>query len=100
MRFYGNVQYALECIALKQITFLHIDKLNDPFDPYYNCRITDNIKDDFVFEMTRHFPKAEIFKARMAEGKFALDFEQIAGPANAKLTENRKQKTENRKPAC
>lgn len=35
IRFYGNVQYALGCIALKQITFLHMDKLNDPFDPYY-----------------------------------------------------------------
>ncbi len=35
MRFYGNLQYALECIALKQIAFLHHDKLNDPFDPYW-----------------------------------------------------------------
>ena len=25
----------LECVALKQITFLHVDKLNDPFDPYF-----------------------------------------------------------------
>lgn len=31
IRFYGNIQYALECIGFKQITFLHIDKLNDPF---------------------------------------------------------------------
>lgn len=35
MHFFGKPQYALECIALKQITFLHIDKLNDPFDPYF-----------------------------------------------------------------
>jgi len=32
VRFYGNTDYALECIALKQITYLHVDKLNDPFD--------------------------------------------------------------------
>jgi hypothetical protein len=41
MRFYRNLEYALECIALKQITLPHIDKLNDPFDLYYyfetNC---------------------------------------------------------------
>jgi len=33
IRFYGNTDYAIECIALKQITFVHIEKLNDPFDP-------------------------------------------------------------------
>ncbi len=33
LRFYGNIDYALECIALKEITFIHVDKLNDPFDP-------------------------------------------------------------------
>lgn len=32
MRFYGNSDFAMECIALKQITFVHIDRLNDPFD--------------------------------------------------------------------
>ncbi len=33
IRFYGSHQYALECIASKQIAFLHREKLNDPFDP-------------------------------------------------------------------
>jgi hypothetical protein len=33
LRFYGNTDYALECISLKQITLIHVDKLNDPFDP-------------------------------------------------------------------
>ncbi len=36
MRFYGNCQYALESIAFKQITFLHIGKLNDPFDSNFS----------------------------------------------------------------
>jgi hypothetical protein len=36
IRFYGNIQYALECIAFKQITLLHIDKLNDPFDSHFS----------------------------------------------------------------
>jgi hypothetical protein len=40
IRFYGNTDYALECIALKQITFVHVEQLNDPFDPVLDL-ITD-----------------------------------------------------------
>lgn len=39
LRFYGNVEYALECIGYKQIAYLHRDKLNDPFDPYLEFEI-------------------------------------------------------------
>jgi len=35
IHFYGNLKYALECIALKQITLVRTDKLNDPFDPNF-----------------------------------------------------------------
>ena len=35
MRFYGNIDYAVQCIGFKEITFLHADKLNDPFDPHF-----------------------------------------------------------------
>jgi len=35
VRFYGNVEYALETLAQRQITFVHVSKLNDPFDPYF-----------------------------------------------------------------
>jgi hypothetical protein len=34
-RFYGNVDYALDVIANRQITFTHVSTLNDPFDPYF-----------------------------------------------------------------
>ena len=34
-RFYGNVDFALDVIANKQITFVHVTTMNDPFDPYY-----------------------------------------------------------------
>jgi hypothetical protein len=44
IRFYGNPKYALESIRLKKITFLHADKLNDPFDPPFYF-ITDFNKD-------------------------------------------------------
>lgn len=77
-----------------KLKILRLDLLDDTIIAIYlGCHIPDNIKDDFVFETKRHFPKAKIFKARMAKGKFALDFEQIAGPANSNLKENRK-------PAC
>ncbi len=45
MRFYGRASYALECVALKQITFLHSEKLNDPFDPVLDY-VTD-FDDDY-----------------------------------------------------
>jgi hypothetical protein len=35
VHFYREIEYALQCIAFKQITFLHREKLNDPFDLYY-----------------------------------------------------------------
>lgn len=34
-RFYGNVDFALDTIANRQLTFIHVSKLNDPFDPYF-----------------------------------------------------------------
>ena len=35
VRFYGNVDYALDTIAHQQIIFIHASRLNDPFDPYF-----------------------------------------------------------------
>ena len=32
-RFYGKVDYALDVIRNKQIAFVHVSLLNDPFDP-------------------------------------------------------------------
>jgi len=34
-RFYGNPEYAIEVIRDQKITFVHVPKLNDPFDPYF-----------------------------------------------------------------
>ena len=33
-RFYGTADYALDVIRAKQIAFVHVSLLNDPFDPY------------------------------------------------------------------
>jgi hypothetical protein len=36
IRFYHNTKYALQTIKSKKVTFLHRDKLNDPFDPHFS----------------------------------------------------------------
>lgn len=33
-RFYGTVDHAIDVIEKRQIAFVHVSKLNDPFDPY------------------------------------------------------------------
>ncbi|MGD1038035.1 MAG: DUF2971 domain-containing protein [Roseiarcus sp.] len=33
-RFYGTVDYAMDVVANRQIAFVHVSMLNDPFDPY------------------------------------------------------------------
>jgi hypothetical protein len=33
-RFYGTVNYALDVIRTREIAFVHVSMLNDPFDPY------------------------------------------------------------------
>jgi hypothetical protein len=35
VRFYGNTDFALDAIAHRQVTLVHVSKLNDPFDPYF-----------------------------------------------------------------
>lgn len=40
VRFYGNTDYAMQAIGFREIAFVHADKLNDPFDPYF-CFETD-----------------------------------------------------------
>jgi hypothetical protein len=35
VRFYGNTDFALEAVAGRQVTLVHVSKLNDPFDPYF-----------------------------------------------------------------
>jgi hypothetical protein len=35
VRFYGTVDYAVDVLENRQVAFVHVSKLNDPFDPYY-----------------------------------------------------------------
>lgn len=59
IRFYGNTDYALECIALKQITFIHVDRMNDPFDviPYFSYDFSNN--ESFLANVKAHLPNED-----------------------------------------
>lgn len=66
-----------------KLNILRLDLIDGSITAVYlGCRIADNFKDDIIFEMNLNFPKAEIFMARKAKGKFALEFERIALPSN------------------
>ena len=64
IRFYGNPQYALESIRFKEITFLHRDKLNDPFDPpFYFLTDFDNNYEKLIKHVKRyHSGNFQLFK--------------------------------------
>lgn len=69
IRFYGNTNYALECIALKQIAFLHLEKLNDPFDPVleYVTDFDDNYTSLLSHVQEHHLSQLALFKERLPE---------------------------------
>lgn len=69
VRFYGNTDYALECIALKQITFVHIGKLNDPFDPVHVFFTDFNNSYEVLLSHVEqyHFQQLSSFKEKLPE---------------------------------
>lgn len=69
LRFYGKTDYALECIALKQITFLHFEKLNDPFDPVldYGTDFNDNYSSLLSHVQNHHPAQLASFKEQFPE---------------------------------
>ena len=62
IRFYGNIQYAIECIGLKQITFLHIDKLNDPFDSPFSFETAFNADYQTLIKYIQQNHAKDIYK--------------------------------------
>lgn len=80
MRFYGNIQFALETIALKQITFLHMDKLNDPFDLniFFETDFCDDYQTLINYVQKYHQNNFNEFKRRSTKNaweKFIKDME-------------------------
>jgi len=58
MRFYGKIEYALECIGFKEITLIHKDKINDPFDPYFYFEPDCNTYQDIINYIQQHHEKS------------------------------------------
>jgi hypothetical protein len=45
-RFYGNIGYALDVIRNRQLAFVHVSVLNDPFGPY--CFFETDFEDNYM----------------------------------------------------
>ena len=90
IRFYGNTDFALECIALKQITLVHAEKLNDPFDPAMDF-VTD-FDNDYSALLSHvhkyHFSQLEFFEERLSEESWkntVADWSNLARETRAKM---------------
>jgi hypothetical protein len=72
VRFYGNTDYALESISLKQITLIHIDKLNDPFDPVqiFFTDFNDSYESLLTYVEKFHHQHFSSFKEKLPEQNF------------------------------
>ena len=58
---------------------LRLNLLEDTITSVYlGCLVNDPLKDDFVFEAKRSFPKAKVFHCKKAKGEFELIFEQLS----------------------
>ena len=83
MRFY-RANRALETIESKQITFIHADKLNDPFDPNFDFQT--NFNDDYRilsnYVKINHKSQYDKFKARMPEPNWIALLEDIRNRLN------------------
>jgi hypothetical protein len=58
VRFYGKVDYALDLIRHREIAFVHVSLLNDPFDPYCFFEIDFEGKySNLLRYVQQHYPK-------------------------------------------
>lgn len=69
MRFYGNTDYAIQSIGFREITFLHRDKLNDPFDPhfFFTTDFSENYADLIDCVQQYHAKDIQNFKDRFPQ---------------------------------
>jgi hypothetical protein len=79
IRFFGNPSYALETIALKQITFIHNTKLNDPFDPWMKLVLEGNFDQfcSWVHKNRSHHEKR--FKKFFTRDRFNSTIDEVNG---------------------
>ncbi|MFA6411531.1 MAG: hypothetical protein WCW53_02465 [Syntrophales bacterium] len=57
---------------------------------YLGCRTEDHLKDDLIFEIQHKFPNAKIYKSKIGQNNFALEFEQLLSSShNGQYTTNK-----------
>jgi hypothetical protein len=69
VRFYGNTDNAMQAIGFKEIVFIRIDQLNDPFDPHIYFTTDFGVDYATLIDYVRqnHKEDFEIFSSRLPE---------------------------------
>ena len=64
VRFYGNLDFALDVISTRQIALIHVSKINNPFDPYFYFETDFNEDYDRLIAYVRdhHANDLDLFK--------------------------------------
>lgn len=72
-RFYGVADYAMDVIKNKQIAFVHVATLNDPFDPYcfFETDFGDSYENLTAFVEKHHPGDLSWFKVRVTPASWA-----------------------------
>ncbi len=80
VRFYGNTDYAMQALGFKEITFVHIDQLNDPFDPH--VFFTTDFDNDYAvligYVQQYHTGDLQNFSTRLPQENWEGYLENIA----------------------
>lgn len=87
IRFFGNTNFALACIAQRKITFVHASKLNDPFDPvfYLPTEFDDNYEELLNWIAKNHKERRSDFQTILSKENFDGFLKAVRDIINDKL---------------
>jgi Protein of unknown function (DUF2971) len=79
VRFYGNLDFALDAISSRQIALIHVSKINDPFDPYFYFETDFNEDYDrlMAYVRDRHVADLDLFKRLRPEENWSQNMAAI-----------------------
>lgn len=80
VRFYGTADYAIQTIGFREITFVHIAKLNDPFDPhvFFTTEFDDNYAILVDYVKQNHKDNLQTFVDRLPQHSWKQFLSRIA----------------------
>ncbi len=69
VRFYSNTDYAMQAIGFREITYVRIDQLNDPFDPpfFFITDFGNSYADLFDYVRRNHKEDIQNFSSRLPQ---------------------------------